>query len=330
MGKVIAVLVLVISVFAGVYYWTSFDRVDPGNIGILVDYGDGSIDAVTETKWIWIGRYQKLIEYNAQEQNLIMDIGSEGQIKGDDATECLTRDTQRIKIDSNTSWRINPAMIVQVYKDRRDVPLTGPRDRDGAGNYIEDIIVRNEVRSAIYKVCSEFGWADVLGDKQTEFQTRVFQEAKRAAEPLGVLISAVTIRQRIPDAGVDALMKARLAGQQQQEQSAFVASQQKRQQEIDLNASIAAAEKARIEAEARAKVDIANANAAAEVARVKAQQEAEAIRIRGEAEAASLRAQAQAVTPALVDLERARKWNGQGPTTIMGGDPQIINQVPLR
>lgn len=117
---------------------------------------------------------------------------------------------------------------------------------------------------------------------------------------------------------------------EQQEQSAFRASQQKRQQEIDLNASIAAAEKARVEAEAKAKVDIANASAAAEVARVKAQQEAEAIRIRGEAEAASLRAQAQAVTPALVDLERARKWNGQGPTTIMGGDPQIINQVPLR
>jgi regulator of protease activity HflC (stomatin/prohibitin superfamily) len=329
MGKLIGlILVVVVAVGAGTWYWTSWEKVDPGNVGLLVDYGDGSIELITETRWQWIGRYQKLLEYSTQEQTLIMDMGGEGQVKGDDSTMCTTADSQQIKIDSATDWQIDVAQLLETYKLRRDVPLTGPRNRDAPGNYLEDVIVRNDVRSAIYKICPTFGWADIVGTKQQEFEDKVEAETKASAAFKGVQINRVTIRNRIPSDAISALMQARLEGQRQQEQSAFAAAQAKRQQEIDQAAAVAAGEKARIEAEAKARVDVANATAAAEAARVKSNQEAEAIRATGNAQAESLRAQASAVTPQLVDLERARKWNGQGPTTVLGSDTQVINQVP--
>ncbi len=327
MGKAIGIIVLVIALAAGVWVWSSYEKVDPGNIGLLVDYGDGSIEPITETKWMWIGRYQRLLEYNAQEQTYVMDIGNEGQVKGDDATDCTTADSQYIKIDSATDWQIDPTKLVDTYRLRRDVPLTGPRGRDNAGNFLEDIIIRNDVRSAIYKICPTYTWSDILGTKQQEFEDRVEQEVKETAPVKGVIINRLTIRNRHPSEQIRALQAARLEGQKQQETSAFLAAQQKRQQEIDQAAAIAAGEKARIEAEAKAKVDIANATAAAEVARVSANQKAEAIRAEGEALGAAQRAQASTITKELVELERAKRWDGKGPVTIIGGDPQILNQI---
>lgn len=330
MGKFIIGIVVALALIVGVYVWTSYERVDPGNIGILVDYGDGSIEPITETKWMWVGRYQKLLEYNAQEQTYVMDQGEEGQVKGNDATDCTTADSQYIKIDSATDWQIDPTKLIDTYRLRRDVPLTGPRGRESAGNFLEDIIIRNDVRSAIYKICPTYSWSDILGTKQQEFEDRIEQEVKETAPTKGVIINRLTIRNRHPSEAIRGLQAARLEGQKQEETSRFLAAQQKRQQEIDQAAAVAAGEKARIEAEAKAKVDIANATAAAEVARVRALQEAESIKAKGEAEAASLRAQGQSVTRDLVELERARRWNGQGPTTIFGTTPELVNQVPLR
>lgn len=330
MGAIIGIILGILVIGGGLFWYNSWDRVDPGNVGILVDYGDGSIEPVTDVGWKWIGRYQKLVEYNAQEQTYVMDRGDEGQIKGDDSTLCTTGDSQQLKIDSATNWRIDPTQVVQVYQYRRDVPLTGKWGREAAGNFLEDIIIRNAVRSAIYKICPEYNWSDLMGTKQVEFQARIDADVRETAPQQGVVISAVTIRNRHPSDAILALMNARLEGQKQQETSAFLAAQQKRQQEIDQTAAVAAQQKAQIEAEGQARVKQTQAEADANVARAKSQAEADAIRSKGAAEAAAIQAQAASITPQLVELERARKWNGQGPTTILSGNEQLVNQIPLQ
>ena len=321
----VILMILAMSVLGGACGW---DQVDPGNVGILIDKGDGTVTPIYETKWMFLGWYQTLVEWPLGNQVYIMDKGGPtGQIAGDDSIRCLTLDTQNIDVDTQTDWQIDPKDVVTTYVSWRNVPLTGPFNRPAPGNFLEDLIIRNETRSAVREVCATYTWADILGEKQLEFQSKVADEVKGSTKDKGVIVTQVTIRQRYPSPQLQALMDARLEGQKQRETSSFAAAQAKRQQEIDQNAAIAAAEKARIEAESKAQLDITKATSDAEVARVRAVQEAEAIRSRGTAEAASLKAQAEAVTPALVDLERARKWNGQGPTTILGSDPQIINQM---
>jgi regulator of protease activity HflC (stomatin/prohibitin superfamily) len=332
LGKLIAlVFVLVLALVGAVYYLTSWGRVDPGNVGILVDYSNGHIDPITETKWIWVGRYQKLIQWPAGQQVYVMERGDQtGQIKGDDSVQCITADSQAMRFDAQVDWRLDPKQITQVYALRKETPLVGPRNRDAPGNYLEDLVVRTSLRDAITKTCPQFGWSDLIGVKQLDFQNEVEQKVKEAAEPQGMIISGVTIIRPYPNDNLQGLLTARLQGQQQREQSDFAAAQAQRQQQIDQAASVAAAEKARIETEARNKLLVSNAEAEAQIARTKATQQAEATRSQGEAEADSLKAQASAVTPALVDLERAKKWNGAGPVTVIGGDPQMVNQVPLQ
>src|SRR5688572_2616485 len=41
-GAVIAVFVLVVAGGAGVWYWMQWDRVDPGNAGVKINYCDGT------------------------------------------------------------------------------------------------------------------------------------------------------------------------------------------------------------------------------------------------------------------------------------------------
>lgn len=321
---------IVIGMGGALWYNSSYKRVEPGNVGILVDYSSGHIEPIYEARWQWVGRYQNLVQWPTGQQVYVMERGdSTGQIKGDDAIECITSDSQRLRFDAQVDWRLDPKQIVQVYQLRKETPLAGPRNRDAPGNYLEDLIIRTALRDSITKTCPSYSWSDLLGAKQLNFQEEVEAKVRASAEPQGTIVSSVTIIRPYPNDALQALLTARLEGQKQREQSDFAAAQAQRQQAIDQAAATALAEKTRIETEAKNKLDIANAEAAANVARTRASQEAEAIKSKGEAEAAALKAKAAAVTPALVDLERVQRWNGQGPQTILGSEPQVINQVPL-
>lgn len=60
-----------------------WDKVEPGNVGILVDKGTGTITPIYETKWRWLGWYEELIEWPVGQQAYVMERGdSVGQIKG--------------------------------------------------------------------------------------------------------------------------------------------------------------------------------------------------------------------------------------------------------
>jgi regulator of protease activity HflC (stomatin/prohibitin superfamily) len=60
--------------------------------------------------------------------------------------------------------------------------------------------------------------------------------------------------------------------------------------------------------------------------RVEAEAQAEAIKLKGLAEAQAINKKAEAIktNATLVDYVRAQQWNGQMPTTVMGGDQSIL------
>lgn len=102
--------------------------------------------------------------------------------------------------------------------------------------------------------------------------------------------------------------------------------------------NLAAAEKHRLERQkleaqrevntANAKRDAAKATADGKAYAIKteAEAEAEAIRLRGLAEAEAIEKKAEALddSEVLVEYVRAQQWNGQMPTTIMGGDQKVL------
>jgi len=63
---------------------------------------------------------------------------------------------------------------------------------------------------------------------------------------------------------------------------------------------------------------------------VEAEAEAKAIRIRGQAEASAVLAVQEAISqnPLLIEYERAKRWNGKMPSTMMGGSANVLWSVP--
>jgi len=70
----------------------------------------------------------------------------------------------------------------------------------------------------------------------------------------------------------------------------------------------------------------ARADGSAYAILINAKAEAQAIKLKGKAEAEAIRAKAQAlrVSQTLVDYVRAQRWNGQLPTTMLGGESNIL------
>ena len=64
-------------------------------------------------------------------------------------------------------------------------------------------------------------------------------------------------------------------------------------------------------------------------ARYRAERDADAVRIAARAEAEANRVRAESLTTTLVEYERIRRWNGQGPTTVIGGHAQPRIDVPV-
>jgi regulator of protease activity HflC (stomatin/prohibitin superfamily) len=102
--------------------------------------------------------------------------------------------------------------------------------------------------------------------------------------------------------------------------------------------NLAAAEKHRLDRQqleaqrevntANAKRDAAKATADGKAYAIKTEAvaEAEAIKLKGLAEAESIKKKAEALQQSrvLVDYVRAQQWNGQMPTTVMGGDQNVL------
>lgn len=325
---VVLLVAVVIAGFFGFYYLTSWDRVDPGDIGILVHYDTGKIEPVTSTQWIWITRYSKLFKYSGKEQTYIMDDNpAEGQMKGPDSIQCLTKDTQTLRIDVAVNWRVDPANVVDMYRLRQGVPLTGPLNRDAPGNFIEDLVVRPDSRSIVISACSHFGWEDILGAKRDEFASEIEKGTQTDLLSQSILVRSVVVRQARPSDALLALMNARLEGQKQREASDFAAAQAQRQAQITLDTNKAKSASDLVNTNAKAAQDIAAAEAANKIKLENADAQAQETQKLGEAQASANRAVANSLTGTFVEHEKWSRWDGKLPATTYGNDPSVQVQA---
>jgi regulator of protease activity HflC (stomatin/prohibitin superfamily) len=79
-------------------------------------------------------------------------------------------------------------------------------------------------------------------------------------------------------------------------------------------------------AESQRDADKATADGLAYKIKTEAAAEAEAIRLKGQAEAEAMTAKAKAIAQSatLVEYEKALRWNGQMPSTVMGSDQNVL------
>lgn len=154
---------------------------------------------------------------------------------------------------------------------------------------------------------------DELADQRDEIEKKVYQSVKKE---ISRLFEINTVDFTIPYYGWSESFKQAARREAQAETNLAIARQEAKKAEVE-------ARRKEIEAQAEANAKIEAARGEAEAKQLSAQAEAEAIRMQGEAEAEVLRAKSEALVnnPQLIELEKAKKWDGKLPANMYGQAP---------
>jgi regulator of protease activity HflC (stomatin/prohibitin superfamily) len=294
----VALLVALVAVGLAV---VSLRRIDPGNVGLLVDYSKGTVSGKVDIQPLPTGSYrlinpifQNVQEYPIAQQTLTMvRSGTEGQVQGDDSVGCQDKNGIPINVDSSTLWRVNPDHAADLYLLKPGVPLIGSPDSD-----ISSVVVRREVRNAVTNACSGFSYDEIYGARRIEFAVAVSNLLGPELSNSYILMDKFLLGEIYLSKDQQDAINRKAVAQQAAIEASFLA------------------EKAKNEADAA----VAKAEGDKQVAILKAQAQAEAIRIIQEQLNAS---------PQYIQYLYAQNWNGQLPTTLVLPNGQIFPLIPI-
>lgn len=270
---------IVVMLATGVFLATHIMRVEPGEVGIQVNYGSSSVRNRPSIKPLSTGYHvqgiwERIVQFPVAQQTMAMVRNTEdGEMRGDDSVACQDRNGVQVNVDSSTLWRINTEEAGELFLLR-----PGRTEIEQIGNDI----VRRDARNAIGIACSRYFYSEIFGEKRTEFTS----DARN-------LLAETIIRSHLV---LDDLIIGEIYLQPaQQEAITKVANAQQQAKEAQY-----LQEKAEYEAEAA----IAKANGDKQVSITSAEAEAESIRI--------VQEQLQE-SPNYLNYLMITKWNGQLP-----------------
>ncbi|WP_150526787.1 prohibitin family protein [Roseibium sediminis] len=282
----IAVPVAVIGAVAAFGFWFT---VGEGHIGVVTRFGEAQYQTGPGLHF----------------KTPLIDSVREIEIRERKNVEELTAATANqlpITATVSVNWTVNASSGLDLFK------------RYGTLDQFEQRILDPKLRQAAKASISKFQASDLIRDRNAAI-SEIQAQMTALMEPYPVTVNSPQIENIVlPERYLEAVMakeQAREAAAREQ----YELEKQKLQAQRDVQTAEADrdATKARADGTAYATIETAKA-------------EAESIRLKGEAEAQAIREKASSIAESatLVDYERALRWNGQMPTTVMGGDQQVL------
>ncbi|MCF4165339.1 hypothetical protein L2U69_06760 [Zavarzinia compransoris] len=206
-----------------------------------------------------------------------------------------SQDIQAAEMYMSVNYRINAGQAPDIYA------------RLGV-NYADRVLVP-ALLDRTKAVFGRYNAPTIVGER-SRLVAEITESLREAVADEGILVSSVQIENiDFSDAFEQAI---------EQRMQAEVEVTRLRQ---NLEREKVQAEIRRTAAQGQADSTVVQARAEADARALQARAEAEAIRLRGEAEASAIRAKGIAMkeNPALIDMIRAERWNGQLPQTMVPG-----------
>ena len=206
--------------------------------------------------------------------------------------------SNRLPITAETSvnWRIDKSAVLRLFR------LYGTLDQ------FEDRIIAPRIRQAAKAALSKFDPEVLIKERNTAI-AKIEENLRKELEGYPVTIESVQLENITFPPAYMAAVEAKLKAFEEAKREKFNLEKQKLQAQ-------------RVVQTAQAERDAAKARADGNAYAVKKRAEAEAYSIlkRGEAEADAIRKRGLAIqdNPLLVEFEKAKRWNGQLPSTVLG------------
>lgn len=272
-------------------------RVDPGKVGVMVDYcagsaGQANFSPVETGSFVTVSPCKQLAEYTIAAQQLVMvRLIEEGTVSGDDSVACRDAKGVPVWVDSTTIWRVDPSKAGQIYQR-------------WPGKSIEELqfdVVRAQVRSAITDACAFFRYDEIFGPKRIELGMKVTEFLSERLPQSSLLLESFLMRDvYLTEENEQAIQQKSI-----KEQEAIAAQFEQQKAEYEANAAIATAEGEK------------------QVAILQAQGQAEAIRVVME--------QLGGGTDYYIKYIYIQQWNGVVPYVLVTGDGKeipLITELP--
>jgi regulator of protease activity HflC (stomatin/prohibitin superfamily) len=287
-------LVLAIVIFFNVFGIT---RIEAGHVGVEVNLAGsqrGALDIPVRTGWVFYSPLKtRIVEFPTFMQTVKWTHSMDEGHPTDESISFNSKEGMEIKGDFALSYAIEASKTPDFYVKYRITDL----EKFTHGQ------LRDIVRQSLNEVGATYAIEDIYSEKKGVFQREVEARVATKVNPVGVSISNFGF---ISAPQLPGQIQTAILGKTQ----AITDAERSRNQLAVTQADVA---KRVAEAEGNAKSTIAQAQ--------------------GEAEANRLRT--QSITPQILEMkrlenERARieKWNGNVPSTIMGGNPNLLMEFP--
>ena len=211
LGVVIGLLIIII-------LSSSIVIVKAGERVVVFNKFSGGLDGRAEGMTFVIPFVQESYRYDIKTQTYTMSsIKDEGEQKGDDAIEALTKDQQKIKIDLSIRYHPDPDRISELHKKV-------------GWNYVEKV-VRPEIRSVIRTMAAAYTVIEVSSEKRVEMQNRMGDELKRKFEPNYLVLDDVLVRNIVFSDEFQKAVEAKQVAQQEAERMKYVLEKERKEKE---------------------------------------------------------------------------------------------------
>jgi regulator of protease activity HflC (stomatin/prohibitin superfamily) len=288
MPVILAVIAAIGIILGGI---SSMYIVDEGHVGVVTKWGK----AVTQEEPNGI-RFRnpistRIIEFDVRERRL------------QESMAAATANQLPVTVDISYNWRMDPTRVMEVYV------------KYGTPEAFESVIILPRLRQAAKAGISKFQASDLIREREAATD-KILTSMIEAVENYPAISTSLQLENTaLPNQYLEAVM----AKEKAREEAA------KEQYTLDKQRLVSQQEVQTAEAQRDAKM--ANADGEAYRIREEAKAEAESIKVVGEAQAEAIAMQQKAIAnnPLIIDYERARRWNGQMPTTLLGGDGDSPN-----
>jgi len=289
-----AIFARIVSACALIVSLSSMYIIDEGHVGVITKWGK----AVAQEEPSGISFRNPIStsvkEFDVRERRLAETMAA------------ATANQLPITAEVTASWRMDPARVLEVYS------------KYGGPERFESTIMAPRLRQASKAGISTFQASDLIKDR-TASAAAIMSNYSAALENYPVILESLQIEQVVlPNRYLEAVMAKEEAREGAQRELYTLEKQNHQAQQLvqtanaQRDATIAAAdgEAYKIEREAEAK--------------------AKAIKAEGEAQSIVIVQQGKAITanPLIIEYERARRWDGIMPKTMLGENTNMLMQLP--
>jgi regulator of protease activity HflC (stomatin/prohibitin superfamily) len=246
------------------------ERVPEGRVAVVYTPSGGATK-ILDPGWHVIGLFEKTQEYPTRIQ-----------VVKDDIT-VATNDGKKITMSARYEYKVDKNKVLKIFKEL------------GSQNIeeIQDNYLYTKLFKASREVVASYSLLDIYGTKTTDASLEITKDFAKLVEPLGFIVSDVTLGTPEPDKQTQAAIDARVLAAQQNE----LKKQELENEKIE-------AEKKRVIAEGEAQKQLIQARAQAEANKIIS----------------------QSITPELLKKMEMEARLKHGWVTIQGGQPLVQSQ----